>query len=37
MYIETTTNSGSVKVNESDRKAENELKIQTTSGSIRVN
>lgn len=37
MYIETSTNSGSVKVNGNDRKAEVELKIQTTSGSIKVN
>lgn len=37
MYIETSTNSGSVKINGNDRKAEVELKIQTTSGSIKIN
>jgi len=35
-YADTNTNSGSVKVQSNNRKAEIELKIQTTSGSIRV-
>lgn len=35
-YVDTKTNSGSVKVQSNNRKAELELQIKTTSGSIRV-
>lgn len=37
MYIETKTMSGNVKVENNNRKAEIELKIETASGSIKVN
>ncbi|MCI9177145.1 MAG: DUF4097 domain-containing protein [Clostridia bacterium] len=36
MYIDTQTTSGSIKVNENNRKAEVELRIRTTSGSVSV-
>lgn len=37
VYVDASAKSGSVKVNENSRKSDIELKIRTTSGSIRVN
>lgn len=37
IYVDASATSGSVKVNNSDRKSDVELKISTTSGGIRVN
>lgn len=36
IFVNAKTNSGSTKIKETDRKAEVELKIQTTSGTIKV-